>query len=226
MGQMIPPTIAILGGTGNLGSGLAQRIVATGHPLIIGSRDVDKARSMIATSGIAIPGAAVSAATNHDAARQCDIVILTVPFAQQAGLLQEIAPDLGSKLVIDTTVPLVPPKVSIVQLPPAGSAALTAVEALGGKGRLVTAFHNVSAAKLAKLEPIDADVLVFGEAEDCREAIAFIARLNIRAFHGGPLQNAVAVEAMTAVLIGINRRYKVEEGAGIRLTGIADDPRR
>ncbi|WP_108661341.1 NADPH-dependent F420 reductase [Acuticoccus kandeliae] len=212
-----PPTVAILGGTGSLGGGLAARFSAAGCPLIVGSREAGKARLAIEEAGWN-----AEPATNEEAAARGDVVILTVPFAQQADLLRAIAPRLGDKLVIDTSVPLVPPKVAVVQLPPAGSAALTAREALGGAGRLVTAFHNVSAAKLRNGQPIGADVLVFGAVDDREEAVALIDRIGVRAVHGGPLENAVAAEAMTSVLIAINRRYKVADGAGVRVTGLAD----
>lgn len=210
------PKIAILGATGSLGGGLAARFVAAGFPVIVGSRDADKARGVVAEAGWA-----ASAASNEDAARQGDVVILTVPFAQQADLLRAIAPSLGDKLVIDTSVPLVPPKVARVQLPAAGSAAKTALDALGGHGRLVTAFHNVSADKLRNGQPIQSDVLVFGDGAELREeAIVLIGEIGVRALHGGPLDNAVAAEAMTSVLITINRRYKVADGAGVRVTGV------
>lgn len=210
------PKIAILGATGSLGGGLAARFVAAGFPVIVGSREADRARSVVEEAGWA-----AGAASNEDAARQGDVVILTVPFAQQADLLRAIAPSLGDKLVIDTSVPLVPPKVARVQLPEAGSAAKTALAALDGHGRLVTAFHNVSADKLRNGQPIQSDVLVFGDGADLREeAIALIERIGVRALHGGPLDNAVAAEAMTSVLITINRRYKVSDGAGVRVTGV------
>ncbi len=123
--------------------------------------------------------------------------------------------------MIDATVPLVPPRVARVQLPAAGSAAAAAAAALGGKARLVTAFHNVSAQKLRGTGPVPCDILVFGDDIDAREvAIGLIGRIGLRGLHGGPLDNAVAAEAMTSVLISINRRYGVAEGAGIQITGI------
>jgi len=209
------PNIAILGGTGSLGGGLAARFCAAGFPVTVGSREAAKARAVIDEAGWQ-----AEAATNEEAARRGDVVILTVPFAQQADLLRTIAPDLDEKLVIDTSVPLVPPKVARVQLPDAGSAALTALEALGGQGRLVTAFHNVSAAKLRNGQPIGSDVLVFGALADRDEAVDLIERIGLNAVHGGPLENAVAAEAMTSVLIAINRRYKVTDGAGLKITGL------
>jgi NADPH-dependent F420 reductase len=127
---------------------------------------------------------------------------------------------VAGKLVIDATVPLVPPRVARVQLPPEHSAALTAQKRLGPGVRVVAAFHNVAAHKLAHDEPIDCDVLVFGDDPKDREAaMALVVAAGLRGVHGGPLANSVAAEALTSVLININRNYKVD-GAGIRITGI------
>ena len=147
-------------------------------------------------------------------------MLLTVPWASQAQILDEIAPHVAGKILIDTTVPLVPPKVARVQLPPEHSAALTAQKRLGPATRVVAAFHNVAAHKLGTDEPIDCDVLVFGDDPKDREvAMALVVAAGLRGVHGGPLANSVAAEALTSVLIGINRNYKVD-GAGIRITGI------
>jgi NADPH-dependent F420 reductase len=128
---------------------------------------------------------------------------------------------VAGKIVVDATVPLVPPRVARVQLPASGSAAAIAAQALDGAARLVTAFHNVSAQKLRGDGPVPCDILVFGDDVEARDAvIGVIARIGLRGLHGGPLANAVAAEAMTSVLISINRRYGVAEGAGIRITGI------
>ena len=213
--------IAIIGGTGALGGGLARRCARAGLEVVIGSRDATKAGQAAASLLEDKPKAAVRGASNSDAAALGDIVVVTVPFASQATILDEIRPQLAGKLLVDTTVPLVPPKVSRVQLPPAGSAALTARERVGEEIALVTAFHNVSAEKLGGEGDPGCDILVFGDDKDARERlIDLITRLGLRGLHGGPLANAVAAEAITSVLIAINRRYKVPGGAGLRITGL------
>ena len=214
------PSIAIVGGTGLLGSGLARRLAAAGYPLLIGSRTADKAEA--AAAQLACAGATVRGANNAEAAKGGALVIVTVPWQSQAGILDEIRPHVAGKLVIDTTVPLVPPKVARVQLPAEQSAALAAQQRLGPGVRVAAAFHTVAAHKLQRDEPIDADVLVFGDDAKDRETVIGLAQaIGLRGVHAGPLVNAVAAEALTSVLIGINRAYKVD-GAGIRITGIGE----
>ena len=209
----------MIGGTGALGSGLAKRLARAGYPIVIGSRDPAKAEAAAAKLGPA-GGRGTGLA---DAAREAEIVILTVPFASQAETISQIASDCAGKLVIDTTVPLVPPKVGTVQLPEGGSAALRARKLFDPSVRLVSAFHNVSAAKLQGDDPIECDVLVFGDDAAAREAvIALVEAAGLRGFHGGPLANSIAAEALTSVLITINRLYKVD-GAGIRIVGKKTD---
>jgi 8-hydroxy-5-deazaflavin:NADPH oxidoreductase len=213
------PILAIVGGTGALGAGLAHRLHRAGYSIVIGSRSAEKADAAakaLAAAGMPPP----SGATNAEAARSADIVIVTVPWASQAQILDEIAPHVAGKLVVDTTVPLVPPRVARVQLPPEHSAALTAQKRLGPGVRVVSAFHSVAAHKLVKDEVIDCDVLVFGDdPKDREQVMMLVAAASLRGVHAGPLANSVAAEALTSVLIGINRNYKVD-GAGIRITGI------
>jgi NADPH-dependent F420 reductase len=209
------PTLAVIGGSGTLGSGLARRFARAGYPIVIGSRSAERAGKAAA----AMEPLAVRGADNAGAARAGDIVILTVPWSSHAAILEEIAPHLSGKLVVDATVPLVPPRVSRVTLPPEGSAAVAAQKRLTG-ARVVAAFHNVAGHKLGKEAPIDCDVLVFGDDAGDREVVvALVAAAGLKGIHAGPLANSVAAEALTSVLIGINRTYKVD-GAGIRITGI------
>ncbi len=138
-------------------------------------------------------------------------------------ILAEIKPHVTGKIVVDTTVPLVPPKVARVQLPPETSAALATQQRLGETAHVVAAFHNVAAHKLQHDEPIDCDVLIFGDDPKDRAVVMTLAEAaGLRGVHAGPLANAVAAEALTSILIGINRNYKVD-GAGIRITGIGKD---
>lgn len=208
------PTIAVVGGTGNLGAAIAWRLARAGYPVIIGSRAVEIAQKAATELGHGLRGA-----TNADAAAAAEIVIVTVPFAAQHLTLAEIAPHVAGKLVVDTTVPLVPPKVMRVQLPAEGSAALKAQAVLGEGVTLVSAFHNVAAHKLAKDIDVGCDVLVFGDDKAARGRIVALAdAMGLRGLHGGALANSAAAEAMTSILIFLNKTYKVD-GAGIRITG-------
>lgn len=213
-------TIAIIGGTGALGAGLARQLIRAGHAIVIGSRSAEKAEAAAKELGASGVGQAPRGASNSDAAKAADVVFVTVPWASHGAILDEIAPHVAGKLVVDTTVPLVPPRVARAQMPPEGCAALATQKRLGAGVRVVAAFHNVAAHKLQKDEAIDCDVLVFGDEPKDREIVVALAKsAGLRGIHGGPLGNSVAAEALTSVLIGINRAYKVD-GAGIRITGI------
>jgi 8-hydroxy-5-deazaflavin:NADPH oxidoreductase len=213
------PTIAVLGGTGAEGSGLAFRWARAGHRVIIGSRD--RARAADAAAALGVEG--VDGMDNEAAARACDIAVLTVPFAAQRQTLAEVRAELQGKILIDVTVPLAPPRVSRVQLPAEGSAAQLAQATLGDGVRVVSAFQSVSAHHLKDPDySIVCDVLVCGDDNDAREATVALARAaGMNGIHAGPLANAAASEALTSVLIWINRRYKVPS-AGIRITGLDD----
>ncbi len=216
------PIIAVVGGTGKLGAGLARRLAKAGYTLIIGSREASRAEQAAAALA-ADTGGQVTGQANRAAAAAGDIVIVAVPFANQRAILEEIGSAARGKIVVDTTVPLVPPKVALVQLPPEGSAAGIARAVLGEGVRLVAAFHNVAAHKLIQDVAIDCDVLVFGDEAAAREAVVELAAaMELRGVQAGPLANAAAAEALTSVLVGINKRYK-SDGAGIRITGIDPD---
>lgn len=207
-------TIAVIGGTGKLGSAIARRLARAGRRVIIGSRSAQSAAEAAAELGFGITGL-----TNADAALAGSIVIVTVPFAAQQSTLADIAPHVSGKIVIDTTVPLVPPKVMRVQLPPEGSAAERAQKLLGPAVRVVSAFHNVAAHKLANDQDIQCDVLVFGDGKDARaEVVTLVEQTGLRGIHAGVLANSAAAEALTSVLIFINKTYKVD-GAGILIAG-------
>ena len=215
------PTIAVIGGTGDLGSALAKRWAAAGYPIVLGSRSKQKAQA----AAQAMNADSVTGDDNRAAAAAADIVVVAVPYASHEAILNEIKPVVAGKIVVDAVVPLVPPKVSVVSLPPDGSAALSAQRLLAEAVRVQSAFHNVSAAKLAADGSVDCDVLVFGDEPKDRESVIALADvMGLRGVHAGPLANSVAAEALTSVLIGINRRYKIV--AGIRITGLpAAQPR-
>jgi NADPH-dependent F420 reductase len=215
MNDTTRPVIAIMGGTGDLGSGLAKGWGAAGYAVIIGSRQKEKAEARAAELGNGIRGD-----DNVAAAKAADIVVIAVPFASHDATLREIAPAVQGKIVVDAAVPLVPPKVSLVQLPSEGSAAQIAAGILGEGVRVVSAFHNVGASKLHQGGKADCDVLVFSDDKEARAAVIELADVvATRGVGGGALANSAAAEAMTSILIWINRNYKVP-GAGIRITGL------
>ncbi len=215
--------VSIVGGTGSLGSGLARRLARAGLPVILGSRDAARAAATAAELAAALPGSRVSGLGNRDAAAAGAIVVLTVPFANHAATLAEIAPALAGKILVDATVPLVPPRVARVQLPPEGSAAVAAQQLLGDGVTVVSAFQNVSADSLHTDDELDCDVLVSGNKAEAREAVVALARrAGLRAWHAGSLENSAAAEALTSVLIFMNKRYGGVH-TGIRITGLDAD---
>jgi NADPH-dependent F420 reductase len=212
-------TIAILGGTGDLGSGLAKCWLTAGYDVVIGSRSAEKAQAFAKELGGSARGE-----SNVAAAKAAEIVVVAVPFSNHEATLREIRDAVQGKIVVDAVVPLVPPKVSTVQLPAEGSAAQIAQNLLGEGVRVVSAFHNVGAAKLHAGGRVDCDVLVFGNDKEARETVITLAqKVATGGVDGGVLANSAAAEALTSVLIGINRRYKVP-GAGIRITGLSATP--
>jgi NADPH-dependent F420 reductase len=220
------PVIAILGGTGDLGTGLARRWSQAGYRVLIGSRTLEKAesacadlREVMAERGVA--EVAVEAMENLAAATTADIVVITVPFSHQASTLEHVRPALTGKILIDVTVPLVPPKVARVQLPPAGSAGQIAQNLLGEEVAVVSAFQNVAAHHLQEGGGVNCDVLVSGNKKAARdEVIKLVEAAGMRGFHAGMINNAAAAEALTSVLISINKQYGCH--AGIRITGPED----
>ncbi len=259
------PTIAVLGGSGREGGGLAFRWAHAGYPVVIGSRDPARAVTAAAALNDELNRAALSAvslndelnravpggvhsdpapapagradapatrplATQHhavvgtsqrEAAAAAEIVVFAVPYSAQMPLADEVADLLAGKIVVDVTVPLVPPRVDRVQLPAGGSAVQALQDRLGQAVRVISAFQNISATHLR--DPhyvIDCDVLVCGDDADARQVVIDLAAAaGLAAWHAGPLANSVATEALTSLLIAINKRYKVP-ASGIRITGV------
>ena len=212
--------IAVLGGTGQEGSGLALRWAAKGYDVVIGSRSAERAAATAAQLGQKLGAQArLRGATNVEAARAAAIIVLAVPPTAQVATADEVRVELTGKLLIDVTVPLVPPRVDRVQIPGGESAVVALQRRLGADVRVVSAFQNVAAEHLHDLaHPVDCDVLVCGDDAHARETvIALAADAGMRALHAGVLANSLAAEALTSVLIAINKRYKVP-GAGIRIT--------
>ncbi len=215
-------TIAVLGGTGKEGGGLALRWAHKGHRVVIGSRTADRAEEAAAAIRETLGAdAQVSGMANPDAAAAADLVVLSVPYAAQQATVQDVAPQLQGKILIDVTVPLVPPKVSRVQLPEGGSAVEAVQKLLGDGVKVVSAFQNISAHHLANLdEEMDCDVLVCADDPAAADTVVALSQeIGLTAWNAGPLCNSAVAEALTSVLIALNRRYKVP-GAGIRITGV------
>jgi hypothetical protein len=218
------PVIGVLGGTGKEGGGLAYRWAHAGYPVFLGSRSAEKAISSAAEMNRALGINTVRGGSNLEAATAAEIAVLTVPYAAQKSTVQEVASALTGKILVDVTVPLVPPKVNRVQLPENGSAVEAVQKMLGAGVRVVSAFQNVSAHHLKDLDHVtECDVLVCSDdpaASD--EVIKLVHAAGLRGWNGGVLANSVVAEGLTSVLIALNQRYKVPS-AGIRITGIPDE---
>jgi len=215
-------SISIVGGTGALGGGLARRWAVAGYRIFIGSRKEAKAVQAAERLAGQTPAGAFHGLNNLAAAEEGDLVVLTVPFAHHQATLEAIRPGLAGKILVDTTVPLVPPKVARVQLPPEGSAAVRAQRIVGEDVQVVSAFQNVAADLMELDQDIDCDVLVSGNKLAARQTVIELAdQAGFRAWHAGPLANSAAMEALTSVLIFINKRYSGSH-AGIKVTGISD----
>jgi hypothetical protein len=217
--------IGVLGGSGAEGSGLALRWAYAGYDVIIGSRSPEKAAAAAARLNHLLGGTdTVRGATNGEAARAASIVVLAVPPAAQAATAEAVRADLEGKILIDVTVPIVPPAVDRVRLPNGESAVLALQRRLGTGVRVVSAFQNVSARHLKDMvREIECDVLVCSDDAQAREVVIRLARdAGMRAWHAGVLANSAAAEALTSVLITINKRYKVP-ASGIRITGVPED---
>jgi hypothetical protein len=217
--QRLILTLGVIGGTGKEGMGLAYRWARAGYNIVIGSRTVEKAEAAAQELNGRLGGQPVRGMLNPDAAWACDIAILTVPYEAQSTTLESIREMLAGKVLVDVTVPVRPPKVSVVHLPPQGSAAQAAQALLGDQVRVVSAFQNVSHEHLEEDHPIACDVLVSGDDGEAKEQVLrLVEAAGMVGWDAGPLPNAVVAEGLTSVLIGINRRYKMK-GAGIRITG-------
>lgn len=214
-------TIAIVGGTGKEGKGLAYRWARAGYRLIIGSRQLEKARAAaVEIDALLGSQGQIQGLENPQAAEMGDLVVITVPYAAHKSTLEGLAPVLRGKILIDVTVPLVPPKVTRVQMPPEGSAAMEARQILGPDTRLVSAFQNISYEHLLHDESIACDVLVSGTDKAVRtRVVELIREMGLNAFDAGPLENSLVAEGLTSILIGLNKQYGIES-AGIRITGI------
>lgn len=223
---MNPDAIAILGGTGDQGLGLALRFAKVGRPVSIGSRKLDRALAAADEVRAAVSGAEVEGLDNADAVARAPVVILSVPFEHTAGTVKAVKDRLApDQIVVSMGVPLATAigdgAVRTVGVWQGSCAELVAALVPAGV-QVVSAFQNVSAHRLRELaHPVECDVVVSG-APGPRKTVMALCELvpGLRAVDGGPLANARFVEGVTALLIGLNARYKVPEGVGLRFTGL------
>jgi 8-hydroxy-5-deazaflavin:NADPH oxidoreductase len=220
--------VTIIGGTGALGFGLALRLGGAGVPVIIGSRAAERAQEAAAKAAERVPDGSFEGLENAEAAARSDVVFLCVPFRNQSENLTNLKPVLREgQLLVDATVPLaaaVSGKATRVLGVPQGSAAQQAAEMTPEGVRVVSALHTVGAPTFGDLEhELDEDVLICGDRKaDKREVAELLGRIpGLRCVDAGRLETAAIVEPLTAMLIGINARYKVH--AGIRITGLPDE---
>ena len=212
--------IALVGGTGKEGKGLAVRWARAGHHVAIGSRDADKARAAARELSLAGHGIVVGG-DNAEVVAGAEVVLLSVPYGAHAETLRALGPALAGKVLIDITVPLQPPKVQRVALPAGRAAALEAQAIVGPATPVVAALHHVSSTQLGDpSRSIDCDVLYCGDDEAAKSTVrALLVDLGLRAFDAGPLENAIALESLTPVLLALNKKYK-SLGTGIRFTNV------
>jgi NADPH-dependent F420 reductase len=212
-------TVAIVGGTGNLGGALTLRLGAPGVKIIIGSRAAEKAAKAVATLKPSLRGGEIEGMTNQAAVKSADFVIIAVPYEGHAQMVTDLKGQLSGKIVIDTVVPLNKGKPFV---PPAGSALQEAQQILSGETPVVGALHNISAVDLSDVDAPLGDVLVCGDNAEAKERVMeIIKRIGARVFDGGPAGNAYVVEGLTGVIIHLNRKYKSKHGS-IRIVGIGD----
>jgi NADPH-dependent F420 reductase len=213
-------SVAIVGGTGNLGSALALRLGAPGVKIIIGSRDAEKAKKAVETLKPNLRAGEMIGMTNQEAVKDANFVVIAVPYEGQAQIIQDLKGQVAGKIIIDAVVPLNKIKPFV---PPAGSALQEAQQILGDEAPVIGALHNISALDLSDVDSPLGDVLVCGDnAEAKQKVMEVITRIGARAFDGGPASNAYVIEGLTGVIISLNRKYKSKHGS-IKITGIGAD---
>ncbi len=211
--------MAIVGGTGNLGSALALRLGAPGVKIIIGSRDAEKAKNAVATLAPKLRAGEMLGMTNQQAVKDAEFVVIAVPYEGHAQMVGDLKGQLAGKIVIDTVVPLNKVKPFV---PAAGSALQEAQQILGDEAPVIGALHNISAVDLGDVDSSLGDVLVCGDDSAAKQKVMqIIERIGASAYDGGPASNAYVIEGLTGVIIHLNRKYKSKHGS-IRITGIKD----
>ncbi len=210
-------SIGVLGGSGALGTGLTFRLARAGYNVVIGSRNPVQALKKISLIDKRLVKEKISFESNYESAKKSDLVILAVPFSNHREIIMEILPVVQKKILVDTTVPLVPPKVARVQLPEFGSVVKQSQEWLGKEVHVVSAFQNVAASHLLGDDASQGEILVFGNKKEAREiVIGLIQEIGMKGWHAGSIDNSVVAESMTSVLIFMNKFYKMQ-GSGFKI---------
>ena len=213
--------VAILGGTGKEGTGLALRWARAGHAILVGSRSADRARERAAEMARLVPGARLEGRTNDAACQDAELVVVAVPHAGHRVLLTELSGRLAGRVVLETVVPLDFAGPRLYAPPAEGSAAEEARAVLGPGTPIVAGLHALAAHELASLDhALDADVLVCGDEPPAKAtAMRLIADLGVRPLDAGPLSMAAVLEGLTAVMVRLNRRYR-SKAAALKITGL------
>ena len=212
-------SVAIVGGTGNLGSALALRLGAPGVKVIIGSRDAQKALNAVESLKPKMRAGELTGTTNPEAVKQGEFVVIAVPYEGHQQMVQDLKGQLTGKIIIDTVVPL---KKVRPFVPAAGSALQEAQQIIGDEAPVIGALHNISAVDLGEVDSPLGDVLVCGDNEQAKQKVMeIIRRIGARPFDGGPAGNAYVIEGLTGIIIHLNRKYKSKHGS-IKITGVGD----
>jgi NADPH-dependent F420 reductase len=221
---MTLPTVAILGGTGKEGGGLALRWAHAGYSILIGSRDAARAGLAAQELNVQLGGSIVRGLNNVEATQACDIAVLTVPYEAHQATLESVKAAAQGKILIDVTAPLDPDNKRCVRKIAAGSASEEAQKFLGNGVKVVSAFQNVSYTHLSNLdEALHCDVLVCGNDKEAKRLTIELAQAaKLQAYDAGPIENSVVAEGLTAVLININIQFKIKN-AGIQITGVPQE---
>ncbi len=211
--------IAILGATGKLGKGLALRFGTAGHPLVFGTREIEKGKQAAELLSAQLNNVSIEVEDYAKAAQAADIIIVSVPYSAQSWVIDEIRNHVSGKIVITAIVAFDPTHRGEIHLPLTGSSAITLQHELGKDVHVISAFENIAASLLKDLNSkIDCDILVCGNnMEICDTVIKLINEIGLHGIYAGKLVNSVAVESLTTLLIAINQHYKVKN-AGIRIS--------
>jgi 8-hydroxy-5-deazaflavin:NADPH oxidoreductase len=212
-------SVAIVGGTGELGNGLAVRLGAPGVKVIIGSRDAQKALNAVQTLKPRMRAGELVGTANREAVKEAEFVVIAVPYEGHEQIIRDLKGQLAGKVVIDAVVPL---KRGRPFVPAAGSALLEAQSIVGDEAPVIGALHNISAVDLDNIEAQLGDVLVCGDNEEAKvKVMEIVRRIGARAFDAGPAANAYVIEGLTGVIIHLNRKYKSKHGS-IKIVGIGN----
>jgi NADPH-dependent F420 reductase len=212
-------TLAILGGTGKEGKALAYRWAKAGYHVIIGSRTPEKAEFTAAELLDRLDSAMIAGSGNLQAAQECDIAVLSVPYSGHGRILEEVREGLKNKILVDVTVPIDPDDPTVFHQPEKGSAAQEAQALLDPSTKVVAAFQNVSHVHLRADRPVPCDVLVCGDSDTAREQVLHLVEAaGLAGWDAGPLAHAAIIEGLSSILLGINKKYGIKH-AGFRITG-------